>query len=220
MDLEHELRALEIAWPEPPAFALVPPPRRRRRLALALAGVAVAACATALAVPQARGTILRFFDLGAVHVEIVQALPPAEQRALGADLGSRVDVAEAHAAVDRLIVPPLTPRPPLYATSGGVAQLFEYGGGPVLLEELPEPPLHAFVRKLISSGTSLDRVRVGADPGLWLSGRQHVVVFGEAPPRLAGNVLVWVHGNTTYRLEGRTLLRGTAVKLAESLRAD
>jgi hypothetical protein len=54
---------------------------------------------------------------------------------------------------------------------------------------------------------------------LWLSGRRHVFFGpGGAPPRLAGNVLVWQHGALTLRLEGRDLTLRRAQGLAAELR--
>ena len=43
-------------------------------------------------------------------------------------------------------------------------------------------------------------------------------MFPGAPPRLAGNVLLWQAHGLTLRLEGRGLTRGRAVELATLLR--
>jgi hypothetical protein len=46
------------------------------------------------------------------------------------------------------------------------------------------------------------------DFALWIEGGEHVLRWNfhnrerEIPTRLAGNVLLWLSGNTTYRLEG------------------
>src|SRR5256885_14647297 len=78
----------------PPEPNLVPAVRVRlgRRgfafkpaLAIALA-VLVVGVGIAMAVPQARGAILRFFHIGSVTVERVETLPPAQQRPLAARL--------------------------------------------------------------------------------------------------------------------------------------
>src|SRR5919201_3159276 len=109
-----ELRTLEIAWPETPAFRLDFPPRRRARWPLAVA-VALAAVAAAFAVPQSRGAILRFLHLGAVTIERVGRLPAAEERPLGAGLGPVVTPAVASAQLGRpLLIPDLHPLPPLH----------------------------------------------------------------------------------------------------------
>jgi len=45
-----------------------------------------------------------------------------------------------------------------------------------------------------------------------------VVGFPRRSPRLAGNVLLWEHGRTTYRLEGPSLARDDAIEFVQSLR--
>src|SRR5688572_28214703 len=69
-------------------------PSRRQTLAIALAVLAVSATAV-MAVPSARTAILRFFHIGAVTVERVETLPPAEERPLTAGLGRAVAADEA-----------------------------------------------------------------------------------------------------------------------------
>jgi len=50
--------------------------------------------------------------------------------------------------------------------------------------------------------------------GVFVSGDAHLVV---PPNRLAGNTLLWVRGETTYRLE-TALGRDGALRLARSVR--
>ncbi len=63
------------------------------------------------------------------------------------------------------------------------------------------------VKKFTSGSATVEPVELGSN-GLWIEGN-HVLTwqFGLADTRqirtrLAGNVLIWVVGNTTYRLEG------------------
>ena len=86
MDLERELRAIELAWPETPELRLELDARRRRSLRRLLVAVALllVALAAAFAVPQSRGAILRFLHLGGVTIELVERLPAAQERPLGA----------------------------------------------------------------------------------------------------------------------------------------
>src|SRR5919201_5112513 len=98
-ELERALRGLgeEIDFPAAPD--LVPRVRerleprgfdlfaRRNVVAVALA-VLVVAFGIAMAVPQARSAILRFFHIGAVTVERVETLPPAQQQPLAAGAGA------------------------------------------------------------------------------------------------------------------------------------
>ncbi|HET7648483.1 MAG TPA: hypothetical protein VFK17_07930 [Gaiellaceae bacterium] len=230
MDLERDLRALaaEVDWPATPRAVLSPPagaatPRRagrRRHAAVAVAAVAVAAAA-ALAVPQSRGAILRVLHLGAASVRLVERLPAAQERSLASGLGPVASERDARAALGgELLLPPLSPQPPLHLGGGRVVSLLLVDRGePVLLSELYTPGAGAPILKKLASGqTRVEAVEVGRDPGLWLAGRPHLFLAPGAPPRLAGDVLLWTHGDLTLRLEGRGLTLARATELAEALR--
>lgn len=225
--LERELTALaaQIEWPATPATALSLPPvgaprrrlRRPRRIALAVA-VLVGALAAALAVPQSRGAILRFLHLGGVTIELVDRLPPAQERPLAVGLGPVQSVATARARLGgSLLLPPLSPSPPLHGSDGVVSLVFLDRGSPVLLSEVYVPGGY-LLKKIVAAETRVVSVRVGADDGFWLSGKAHLFMAPEAPPRLAGNVLLWQHGDVTLRLEGRDLTLRRAQELARALR--
>lgn len=215
MELERELRALRVEWPATPVFAL-PRARRRRRWPLAVA-IALAAIALAFAVPRSRASILHFFDIGRVHVRVVDTLPPAEEGPLGAGLGSPVSLQEAR-RFPGLLLPRTTTVPTLYLADGNVLSLvFLHEGAPVLLSELPGGG-GVYLKKLAAGSTGIEQVRVGTAFGLWLSGGPHIFFTPGRSPRLAGNVLLWESHSTTYRLEGRKLGRSEAIAIAESLR--
>jgi hypothetical protein len=216
MDLERELRALRIAWPAAPAFQGVPA-RRRRRWPF-VAAIALAALAAAFAVPQSRGAILRFFDIGADRIEFSGGrLPRARQRPLGVQLGARTSLREARSVVPQLLLPPLRPSPPLYRSGEVVSLVFSDRDRPVLLSEVAGDG--AFLKKLAGGATSVQSVTVRDGRfGLWLAGKPHVFFFPHEPPRLAGNTLVWQENDTTYRLEARRLTRQEALDLARALR--
>lgn len=219
MELESELRAVaaEIDWPATPPLRLQLAPRRRgwRPLAAAIA-VAVVALAAAFAVPQSRGAILRFFGFGAVRVEFVSQLPAAQERPLGSDVGPAVSPSAARQLLGRLpLLPPLASSPPLHARDRIVSLLFVVQKAPVLLSEL-DTGSGVFLKKIAGAGT-VQWVQVGSEPGLWFAGGEHVVVFPQAPPRLAGHVLVWQAGKLTLRLEGARLTLAQAEKVAEEL---
>jgi hypothetical protein len=172
--------------------------------------------AAAFAVPQSRGAILRFLHLGGVEVRFVDTLPRAEERALGAGLGRPVTVADARSIVSGgLLLPPVDAR--LYADGLVVSVVAVHVERPVLLSDLPAGG-GIFLTKLAAGETAVEPVTVGGDDGLWLAGARHVVGFPRRPPRLAGNVLLWEHGATTYRLEGPDLARSDAIRVALSLR--
>jgi hypothetical protein len=214
MDLERELRALQVEWPATPVFALR---LRRRRWPVALA-IALAAIAVAFAVPQSRASILHFFDIGRVHVRIVDTLPPAQERPLTAGLGKRVTLAQARINIPGLVLPATATTPPLFLAQGNVLSLvFIHEGEPLLLSELFGGG-GVYLKKLAAGSTTIEQVHVGNAFGLWLSGGPHVFFTPQRSLRLAGNVLLWESDSTTYRLEGRKLGKSEAIAIAESLR--
>ncbi len=218
MNLETELRTLPIDWPETPRLELALAQRRRRRWPLAVA-IVVAAVAAALAVPESRGAILRFFHLGGVTIQVVDTLPPADERPLTAGLGPIIPTASAKRVIHALLLPPVDPPPPLHYTPGNVVSVvFEHKGHPVLLSEFPGGG-GVYLKKLASGGSHIDGASVaGAGPGLFVSGPRHVAFFAGQSPRLAGNVLLWEADGVTYRLEGPNLSKEEAISLAQSLR--
>jgi hypothetical protein len=222
MDLGRELTGLsaEVSWPQTPRLRPQLVPRRRdlRRPLLAAVALALVALAAALAVPQSRAAILRFFHLGAASVQLVERLPAAQERPLGADLGPVVPAAAARGALhQKLLLPPLSPPPPLHVQNEIVSLLLRYQGETVLLSEVYDAE-GILLKKLAGSGTRVEPVRVAGRRGLWLSGGPHVFFFPGAPPRIAGNVLLWQSNSLTLRLEGRTLTSADAERFAQSLR--
>jgi hypothetical protein len=217
MDLERELRALRVEWPATPRFALELGRRRRRWWPVAVAA-ALAAVAVAFAVPQSRASILHFFDIGRVHIRVVDTLPPAQERPLTVGLGKRVSLEEARTDFPGLLLPATATTPALYLAHGNMLSLvFVHEGEPVLLSELAGGG-GVYLKKLAGGSTSIEQVHVGDAFGLWLSGGPHVFFTPQRSPRLAGNVLLWESDSTTYRLEGRKLGKTEAIAIAESLR--
>jgi hypothetical protein len=208
-ELEHDLRALRVDWPETPDVASRLELRPRRRLLVpALVLAAVLAVAAAFAVPQSRSAILRFFHLRGVTVERVGTLPPAEERPLASGLGSEIDDAQATSVLGGPFLP--SAHGTLYERDGIVSTLLR---GPVLLSEFGAPE---FLKKFATS--NVEWVRVAPDvQGLWIAGAPHVVFFPDASPRLAGNVLVFATGTRTFRLEGPGLTRDDALAQAREI---
>ena len=240
-DLERSLVLLgrELDFPATPGFAshvvAELAPRRvetapRRRLALALAAVLGAALLATLAIPDARSTLLRFFGLGAVRIELVDELPavPADPVELELMLGERLSLAEVRARAGvRLLELDSAPDSVHLGERGTV--WFVYGRSDavrLLVAQTPgvradEPSLF---KKLAAQGTSVAEVSVRGERGFFLSGAPHLVylvdeqgdVIGESA-RLAEEVLVWVEGGRTVRLEG-DLSQEEARRIAEELR--
>src|SRR5919201_2152062 len=204
---------------EPRGFDLF---ARRNVVAVALA-VLVVAFGIAMAVPQARSAILRFFHIGAVTVERVETLPPAQQQPLAAGLGPALVRKDAEMAAHlgiRLgrVVPTPTQ---YYARPGLIATFVRVKGKPVLLAELSGEQV-GLAKKVASGKTKVEPVKGLGEFAIWLSGGKHVLTWEfegsgrSIETRLAGNVLVWLHGGRTYRLEGG-LDKSQMVQLARKI---
>jgi hypothetical protein len=227
-ELERQLTALaaEIEWPVTPPFELrlepaaVVPERRRRRRALVLALAAVlVAIGIAFAVPPARSALLDLFRIGGVEVERVTTLPAAEERALSARLGLPVSRTEAEALLGgRVALPASAGEPQLYELDGFVSAVLATPE-PVLVSQFRPSSGGSLLKKTTASST-VEHVRIDDDAeGLWIAGSRHVVFWPEAPPRLAGNVLLWEdRDGVTYRIEGKNLTRERALELAREMR--
>ena len=79
------------------------------------------------------------------------------------------------------------------------------------------------ITKLIDSGTDVERVSVGGNPGFWITGDLHFFFYEDAhgtviddSRRWVGDTLLWSEGGLTYRLE-TALGREAAIRIAESL---
>ena len=194
------------------------------RVATALAIVAVAVGA-AFAVPQARSTILRWFHLRGATIERVETLPPAVKRSQAGGLGRPSPLAEAERIVGfDLALPPFEDGGPkrAYVLDGVLASVIvEAHGRSVLLSEFRSSDFD-FLKKVTDGETSVEPVRIDGDPGLWVEGPRHALIypggFSERRPILIhGNVLLWVHGDLTLRLEGK-LAKAQALRLARAIR--
>jgi hypothetical protein len=219
-ELERNLSVLaaEVDWPPTPRVSLQLGKSRRQlpRFAIALALV-VLAVAVAFAVPQARSAILRLFHIGGVTIVRVDTLPAAQERALAADLGTRVSrVAASRILLAPVRIPNVRAQLHFYAYGNMISTLLATPQ-PVLLSEL-RIGSGVYPQKILGPGTQLETATVvTAGDAAWLSGARHVAVFPPAPPRLAGNVLIWSFEGITYRLEGRTLDERTALRLAREI---
>jgi hypothetical protein len=236
-ELELELRALaaEIAYPPTPDLAGAVRRRlehtrtrpawwpQRRSLAVAVA-LAVLALAVAFAVPPARSAILRFFHLGGVTIERVDTLPAAREAPITTGLGPPLTRAQAERRAGfRFHLPKgLHPRH-FYAQPSFASVALERDGKALLLSELLGDQ-YQFAKKLAGSGTLVQPIVVDGNAGFWIEGAPHVVMYAgpdgivrERTIRIAGNVLIWLRGGLTYRLEG-PLTKKQALELAREIR--
>lgn len=226
----HQLgRQLEHP-PEPDVAAAVLVRLERRpfpwRTAVAIAGAVLAAAViAAFAVPQARTTILRWFHLRGVTVERVETLPPALERSQAPGLGRALSRAEAERTVGfRLALPALAGEPhSVYVLDDALASvILRAEGRPILLSEFRATSFD-LLKKAAATKTVVEPTSVNGDPGLWLEGAPHTLTyldrsgaFRQRTVLVRGNVLVWVHGPLTLRLEGR-LTKAQALEIARSL---
>jgi hypothetical protein len=234
-ELERRLADLgaDIAFPAEPDIAtavvarLEERPRRPfpwRRVALGVAVLAVAVGA-AFAVPQARTTILRWFHLRGVTVERVETLPPAVERSEVGGLGQPYSRTVAEGVVGfHLALPPFRNGRPrrIYVRDAQLASLIVRAHGRTVLLSEFRSAARDFLRKSVSSETRVEPVRVDGSPGLWVEGATHALIYPGGAPEpqtilIHGNVLLWVHGRLTLRLEGK-LDKDDALRLARSIR--
>jgi len=220
--------------PSPEALA-----RRRatpaRRLALALV-VALIALVTVAGLAAALG-----FRLGGLDIELVPTLRPVATPAPGAGLGlgSAIPLADARALDQpRVRVPAALPPPDVaYVTGTGDQAIVTLAwradpGRPALagsdlsltVMAIPGTTSEPLVSKMVSRGTTVERVTVGGLPGWWISGAPHEILVERPdsdvvvePAKVAGDTLAFTRDGTTYRLES-SLGRERTIAIAESLR--
>jgi hypothetical protein len=176
------------------------------------------------------------FRLPGLEIRQVPSLPPA---GAGLDLGSPIPIDNALArGAPHVLVPAALPRPDVaFERQAGdhdvltLAWRADPGEATIPGSDLALSLLaveggtdDALVTKLVGPGTTVERVRVGGDPGWWISGAPHellVRVPGGAidtvRSSLAGDTLVFARDGTLYRLES-ALGRDRTIAIAESLR--
>ena len=227
-ELELRLSALrdELAWPETPRLEATfdRPPARSRVPPLALGfAIVLAVLAGVLALsPGARSAFLEIFHLQGATVERVDQLSEVEVHAI--DFGEQVSREEAERRVGFELVD-LGQPDAVFVRGTRIASLVY---GPVerprlVLSELRGTVWEGMVKKVGSSRTRVEPVKVGAERGLFITGDQHFVMFfdekgaiDDEETYLAGTVLLWNRGPLLLRLEG-DLTRAKAVELAESV---
>jgi hypothetical protein len=210
---DERLRALELAWPEEPDVAprvrarLERPRRRWPRAAIPLAVLVLVA-----AVPPARSTVLDWLGIGGEKIERVPEQPSPTATPL--DLGTRIPLPRT------ALVPAALGRPDAVYEAGEITTL-RYPRA--LLSEFPGRTNAQYVHKLAGPDTRIERVTVHGEPGFWISGAAHGVLYEDPagrvrdlPARLAGPTLVWRHGDRTLRLEA-DIPKARALAIARSV---
>ena len=227
-DLERDLRDLATAIDFPATPDLSARVRGRlaerervqpyRWVAIAVA-IAALAAAVGLAVPDARTAIFRLFHIGSVNISFVERLPQV-QPARPLDLGEPISPTEAPV---RPLHSELLGAPDGVYRSGDIVTLL-YGTPErvrLLVTQIPRSGFTPEVgKKLAATGTRVEFVEIAGSlgPGVWITGRPHLVSLPGGPVRLASNTLIWQLGAAlTVRIEGAETI-AEATRIAESLR--
>jgi len=221
VSVEDRLAALEVEWPETPDVAprvrarLEARPRGRRRLRVVLAALLILLGGVA-AVEPARSTVLDWLGIGGETIERVPEQPTPAPSSTPPEFGNRI---------------PLPPDAPVPAALGRPDAVYEeneivtldYRRPRAVLSYFPGRTNQQFVRKFAGPDTTIDRVTVDGEPGFWVAGALHGVIYEnergtivEAPARLAGRTLVWRRGDRTLRLEA-DISKERALEIARSI---
>jgi hypothetical protein len=166
-----------------------------------------------------------------VKVSLVDKLPTVPKQQGGLYLGEATTLEQARTLAEHAVVLPRTgglDEPDevwIDRTRPGDPVAFVYGSSEkprLLLTEFRGRPL--IEKKLAQPDTQIEQLTIDGAPALWLSGAPHLFFYLDEAGRpvsetirLAGNTLLWEHGQITLRLEGK-LSREEAVRIARSVR--
>lgn len=201
-----------------------------RTVAAAAAVLVLVAGALLVFAPGVRSAVAGFLGLRGARIEVTNPPPSGlVPTSLGGPLllGERVSLAEAQGRVPFRIELPADPRlgPPdevyltnrgpepqvflLWHARPGVPTAASTGAGLLLSEFRARVDERLLEKKILGGGTTLQAIEVNGEPGFWIAGSPHALLFYDADgtviedtARLAGNVLLWQHGGLTLRLEG------------------
>jgi hypothetical protein len=229
-ELERRLQDLggEIAYPATPRFdlELASRPARlgfRRPLVLAFAILVVALAGVLALSPGARSAFLEIFRIEGATVERVETLP--DVRAQRVDFGERVSrkTAERRAGFELLDLGAAPDA--IFLRPDGLASVV-YGDPDkprLVLSQARGAIYDGFIKKTGGRGTIVREVMVDGEPGLYVDGPDHFVMFldengliSDEETYLAGTVLLWNRDGLLLRLEG-DLTQAEALELAESV---
>jgi hypothetical protein len=171
--------------------------------------------------PGARSAFREIFGIRGATVERVEDLPELDARKL--DLGQQVSREEAERRVGFELVD-LGEPDGIYVRGRAASVVYGPAENPrLVLTQVHGRVWDGFVKKVGSSGTRVDEVTVNGEPGLFVSGDEHFVMYIDGSDAvtgeqtyLAGTVLLWNRGSLLLRLEG-DLTRAEALELADSV---
>jgi len=110
-----------------------------------------------------------------------------------------------------------------YAPRPGLPRAPETHAGMLITEFRGEQP-REFLQKTLGPGTTARPVTVNGDPGVWIAGKPHEVLYRDPDGqvesdslRLATNTLLWRNGDVLVRIEAKLPL-ARALRVARSMR--
>jgi hypothetical protein len=227
-ELERRLQELggEIAYPATPRFELGFERRRVRRLKPLALGFAIllAVLAGVLVLsPGARSAFLEIFHIRGATVQRVETLPDVKAQRL--DFGERVTRQEAERRAGFGLLDLGSEPDAIFVRPDGLASVV-YGNPSrprLVLSQAHGAIFEGFLKKTGGGGTTVRYVTVKGEPGLFITGADHFVMFRDKngairdeKTYLAGTVLLWDRGPLLLRLEG-DLTRVEALELARSV---
>ncbi len=229
-ELELRLQELsgEIAYPATPRFDLGFDRRPARAawlrpLALGFAILVVALAGVLALSPGARSAFLEIFRIEGATVERVESLPNVPVQRI--DFGERVDREEAERRAGFTLLDLGDEPDSIFVRPDGLASVI-YGDPDeprLVLSQARGAVWDGFVKKTGGTGTIIREVTVDGEPGLFVDGPQHFVMFvdengliSDEETYLAGTVLLWNRGDLLLRLEGDLTLE-KALELAGSI---
>ena len=228
MNLEQRLQELggEIAYPTTPRFDLGFERRRARitrPLALGFAIIVVALAGVLAVSPGARSAFLEIFQIRGATVERLETLPDLPAQRL--DFGERVGREEAERRAGFELLDLGSEPDAIFVRPDGLASAI-YGDPErprLVLSQARGAIYDGFIKKTGGAGTTIRSVTIGGEPGLFVDGDEHFVMFrdengdiADEQTYLAGTVLLWNRGDLLLRLEGE-LTFAEAVELARSV---
>lgn len=213
--------------------------RSWRTVAAGLAAVLVLLAGLLFVSPSARDAVAGWLGLRGVRITVGSNSPPSPPDLSTLQLGERVTLEEARAAVPYRVLVPAGREPDevylghrfaegqvtlVYRPRATLPEVRTTGVGMLLTEFRGEVDREQLGKSLRPSGTTIRYLTVNGGQGYWIAGAPHLVYYldpdGRAVAdtvRVAGSVLLWEQGGLTLRLEsGLTISEALAV--AESVR--
>lgn len=202
-----------IEYPETPRQPITAPERVRSKRGWVVAAAAAVMAIVVFSFPGPRQAVADLFGIGAVRVDVLEAVP--EAAALREPSGEVTTLDKASREVDFAILT-LDSEPGTVhldkTVPGGMVTL-GYGDGRLYVTQLPVDTEESSVSKLVLPDTEIVAVTVAGEAGFWIEGDGHALAILdrngriiEDSARLAADTLLYTTDGLTVRIEGRMTL--------------